>query len=83
MKIGIEKPYVIDVVDSNQKIKLRSFNGNECLNILKLIIFDEIEPSFGENENYQKIFNDFHDIFIKVKTNIQGLEKLNSLTKQY
>jgi hypothetical protein len=136
-KIGIDKPYVIEVVDNYQKIKLRSFNGDECLYILKYIQFDKIEPSFGENKSYQKIFNDFHDIFIKVKTNfykdnskelesdtdewlkafqysfhsrhvtpymhlfaghlcffvekhgdvdifnVQGLEKLNSLTKQY
>ena len=136
-KIGIDKPYVIEIVDNYQKIKLRSFNGDECLKILEFIKFDEIDTSFGENENYQKIFNNFHDIFIKVKTNfykdnskelesdtdewlkafqysfhsrhvtpymhlfaghlcffvekhgdvdifnVQGLEKLNSLTKQY
>jgi hypothetical protein len=69
------------------KIQLNSFNGQECLIILKYIDFVTIFPKEkytefwnDRNSNFGLVFNDFYRIYINLKTNfyqnnIELLEK--------
>ena len=72
IQMGIKKPFNFNLSkDGPEKhsIELKSFNGDENLIICKNINFNQIFLDYNKSDQITKLYRDFHDIFLKIKTN--------------
>ena len=72
-KIGIKDPYTFEKTETDtghkMQLKTRSFNGQDCLIVLKNINLIEEFPEIVQNAEINSVFTSFYEIFIKLKDN--------------
>ena len=69
-KIGVQNPIYYD----NDIFKMKSFTGEDCLNILEKLHFEqffsnEFYPKFVKKDTFNSLLRGFNEIFLNVKNN--------------
>ena len=81
-EIGVQNPTYLE----NDVHKLKSFTGDDCLNILEKLNFDtffpqELFPSFDKKGIFNSLLRDFNEMFLKVKSNFYIENSITFQTK--
>ena len=80
--IGVDKPYYME----NNSYKLKSFTGEDCLNILGKLDFEfffpqDNYPLFIKKDIFNILLREFNEIFLNIKMNYY-VENKNILQKK-